>query len=176
MSDTTSDVPEHEFKFMSEQFLMHVGKIRDIHNERSALMRYSVIATFGYFAWLFLNQDVTARFAGNLLWLLAIWLVPFGFNLFGWWRNLYFLRTANKHGAFLNVLLTQHMKCRNPYREYLDAFRETEGTRREPIHPSKLFWIAILVVSLATAAFGVTVERTAGLQDRAIVCPSDKDA
>ena len=148
-------VGDREFEFLSRQFFMHAEKIDKIHQERSALMRYSIVATFGYFGWLFTHPDVAGRYADVLVVSLSIWMVPFGFNLFGAWRNWFFLCAIRKHGDFLDHLLKSGMGCRNHFGEY-KAERHLE---RGGLHPSVIFWLAIIAVSVATGAFGIVTDR-----------------
>ena len=149
------EISKEEFEFYSTQFLMHVEKVNKIHEERSNLMRYSVVATFGYFGWLFTHPEVAQPYADVLLISLSIWMVPFGFNLFGWWRNWFFLETIQKHGGFLDYLVSKGMGCPNHFRDYMGQ----KGFVNRKVHPSQFFWWAILFVSVATGIFGVATDQ-----------------
>lgn len=151
------DLPDREYEFLTRQFFMHASKIDSIHQERSALMRYAVIGTFGYFGWLFTHPGIGGDYAGNLMVGLSIWMVPFGFNLFGAWRNWFFLCAVRKHGGFLDHLLTTGLGTRN----HFDDYKRDGNLEGWSVHPSVLFWAALLGVSLLTGVFGVITDQLA---------------
>lgn len=162
MSDVTMEVGKEtsteEFEFFSAQFFMHAEKMNKIHKERNALMRYSVIGTFGYFGWLFIHPNVASP-PGPLIISLSIWMIPFGFNIFGLWQNVNFLKTIEKHGLFLDYLVSKGMGCPNYFRMYL----QESGYTNRKIHPSRIFWWAIIGVSLATGLFSVLTRSDKGI-------------
>ena len=90
------------YAFYSSQFFMHIEKVNKLHVERNSMMRYSIAATFVYFGSIFTHPDIAGSFQSYFLISAPIWLLPFGFNLFGWCRNRVLINTIQKHGEFLD--------------------------------------------------------------------------
>jgi hypothetical protein len=137
-----------------QQFFMHIEKVNKLHVERNSMMRYSIAATFAYFGWIFTHPDIAGSFQSYFLISAPIWLLPFGFNLFGWWRNRVLINTIQKHGEFLDYLLRQGMAERNYFQEYL----ESEDRDHKGAHNTEVYWRAIVLISFVTAAGGILTD------------------
>ena len=130
---------------------MHIEKVNKLHIERNSMMRYSLAATFAYFGWIFTHPDIAGVYQAYVIVSAPIWFLPFGFNLFGWWRNRVLIATIRKHGEFLDYLLKQGMGERNHFNEYLVQ----ENRSHKGVHNTEIYWRLIILVSFATAAAGV---------------------
>lgn len=139
------------YAFYSSQFFMHVEKVNKLHQERNSMMRYSIAATFAYFGWIFTHPDIAGVYQAYFIVSAPIWMLPFGFNLFGWWRNRVLIDTIQKHGEFLDYLLTQAMAETNHFKDFLIAH---ERSHRGP-HNTEVYWRLIVLTSFATAVVGV---------------------
>lgn len=154
--DTSTDPAPSDsaYSFYSAQFFMHVEKVNKLHEERNSMMRYSIAATFAYFGWLFTHPDIAGSYQQYLIVSAPIWFLPFGFNLFGLWRNRVLIFTIQKHGDFLDYLLTKAMAEKNHFKEYLAAMdREHRGP-----HNTEIYWRLIVLTSFATACVGVAAD------------------
>jgi len=139
------------YAFYSSQFFMHVEKVNKLHQERNSMMRYSIAATFAYFGWIFTHPDIAGVYQAYFIVSAPIWMLPFGFNLFGWWRNRVLIDTIQKHGEFLDYLLTRGMAETNHFKDFLEAHNRSH---RGP-HNTEVYWRLIVLTSLATACVGV---------------------
>ncbi|MEM1163727.1 MAG: hypothetical protein AAGJ28_22580 [Pseudomonadota bacterium] len=154
---------ETTFDFYAQQYFAHLGKVRDLHEERTAMMRYAVVGTFAYYAWLFNNPDFMARHAEDLQVLAPIWMMPLVLNAFGLWRNRILLRTIDKHGGFLSYLTKNALNCEN----HFSTYKRERGFEGRGIHHSRIFWKAILVVCAIAGSVGIS---TVSAMDPAIAC------
>lgn len=152
---TVADAPpDSAYSFYSAQFFMHIEKVNKLHEERNSMMRYSIAATFAYFGWLFTHPDIAGSYQRYLVVSAPIWFLPFGFNLFGLWRNRVLILTIKKHGDFLDYLLTRAMAERNHFKEFLTAMdREHKGP-----HNTEIYWRLIVLTSFVTACVGVAAD------------------
>ena len=142
------------YAFYSAQFFMHIEKVNKLHEERNSMMRYSIAATFAYFGWLFTHPDIAGSYQRLLIVSAPIWLLPFGFNLFGLWRNRVLIDTIKKHGDFLDYLLRHAMAEKNHFKDFLIAKdRDHKGA-----HNTEIYWRLIVLTSFATACGGVAAD------------------
>lgn len=139
------------YGFYSAQFFMHIEKVNKLHQERNQMMRFSIAATFAYFGWIFTHPDIAGKYQADFIVSAPIWMLPFGFNLFGWWRNRVLIDTIQKHGEFLDHLLTQAMAERNHFKEFLTAHNRAH---KGP-HNTEIYWRLIVLTSLVTAFVGI---------------------
>ena len=146
--------PQEVYDFYAKQFFMHVEKVNALHGERNNMMRYSIAATFAYFGWIFTHPDIAGEYQSYFVISAPIWMLPFGFNLFGLWRNRVLLDTIQKHGEFLDYLLRQGMGEKNHFRDFLSA----QGETPPQVHSTVVYWRAIVLVSLATAVAGIATD------------------
>ena len=130
---------------------MHIEKVNKLHVERNSMMRYSIAATFAYFGWIFTHPDIAGVYQAYFIVSAPIWLLPFGFNLFGWWRNRVLIDTIQKHGEFLDYLLRKGMGERNHFGDYLKA----NDRGHKGAHNTEIYWRLIVMVSFITAIAGV---------------------
>jgi len=149
---------ETPFDFYAQQYFAHLNKVRELHNERTAMMRYAVIGSFAYYAWLFGNGDFLSRHSDDYLILLPIWMMPLFLNMFGLWRNRILLRTIDKHGGFLGYLAERALGCEN----HFAAYKKERGIEEGHMHHSRIFWMVILAVSLVAGTVGIMTVAPAG--------------
>ncbi len=142
---------ETKFDFYAQQYFAHLSKVRELHNERTAMMRYALIGTFAYYAWLFNHTEFMERHAHDLTLLVPIWMMPLALNTFGLWRNRILLRTIDKHGGFLGYLATTALDCEN----HFSAYKKERGFENGGIHHSRIFWKAILIVCVVSGIVGI---------------------
>ena len=143
---------ETKFDFYAQQYFAHLSKVRELHNERTAMMRYALIGTFAYYAWLFNNADFMASHKGDMTILIPIWMMPLFLNFFGLWRNRILLDTIDKHGGFLGYLAQHALDCENHFSTYKKERGFENGKR---MHHSRIFWKALLLVCLVSGVVGI---------------------
>ena len=142
------------YAFYSAQFFSHIEKVNKLHTERNSMMRYSIAATFAYFGWLFTHPDIAGSYQQYLIVSAPIWLLPFGFNLFGLWRNRVLIDTIQKHGEFLDYLLVKGMGETNHFKDFLiEQDRGYKGS-----HNTEIYWRLIVLTSLFTACVGIVTD------------------
>ncbi|MEO1492005.1 MAG: hypothetical protein AAFV19_07620 [Pseudomonadota bacterium] len=156
MSAPVGSKIETPFDFYAQQYFAHLSKVRELHNERTAMMRYSVIGTFAYYAWLFNNGDFLARHADDYRILVPVWIMPMLLNWFGLWRNRILLQTIDKHGGFLGYLAENGLGTRNYFAEYKEELKKSQGFSQPRMHHSRIFWKAILVICFIAGLVGMT--------------------
>lgn len=142
------------YAFYSAQFFMHIEKVNKLHAERNSMMRYSIAATFAYFGWIFTHPDIAGSYQSYMIVSAPIWMLPFGFNLFGLWRNRVLIDTIQKHGEFLDYLLTKGMRETNHFKAFLTA----HDRGRRGAHNTEIYWRLIVLTSLLTACVGVVTD------------------
>lgn len=161
---------ETPFDFYAQQYFAHLSKVRELHNERTSMMRYAVIGTFAYYAWLFNNGDFLARHSDDYRILVPVWMMPLVLNWFGLWRNRILLRTIDKHGGFLGYLAENALGTRNYFADY----KKERGIENGRVHHSRIFWKAILVVCFVAGMVGITTfsKRVVPAPQTVVVAPA----
>lgn len=125
--------------------LKRIDRVNDI---KVSFLKLSLVSTFAYFAWLFTYHANVQALSENLK--LAVWLMPFLFNLFGFLYNLYLKMIATRFGRFTRYLIGRIGGIHHVY----DEFLADEKPFR--CHLSQLFW---LIISIFSLVFGIAGAR-----------------
>ena len=154
-----SNMTDHRFQFLLEQFKLHSRRLGDLQSERSKITTWSTLAIFGYFGWVLTNATEYPIFVLSLPVLFASLGFAYVFGL---------QKIIDRHSAFLDHLENELFRT-GPNTEWKKF--KTKDHRGRPLR--LLFFTYWLALWVGTIALSGLLSQATPVTTESISPPSD---
>lgn len=139
---------DQKTEFYTRMYFESLAKIDKINEKKFALLKLSLIGTFAYYAWLYASLEKLHEKNNTCLEIVVLFL-PLGFNIFGFFYNLYFKKIADQYSGFTTYLLSRANGVENIWEAY-------KGERNSKSYNfSQTFWGLMWILSVVLGMIGL---------------------